>query len=81
MPDFLSADCAKCLRLGGGQELIQVCASLKSPETVARELWARDAAAKEHPCARRRLLVLDRDAAGEVEAPGPGEINYSQKSF
>ena len=54
----------------GDQELIQVCASLKSPETVARELRALDAAAKEHPRAQRRLLVLDRDTAGEIEAPG-----------
>lgn len=54
----------------GGQELIQVCANLTSPETVARELRALAAAAKEHPRARRRLLVLDRDAAGEVEAQG-----------
>lgn len=54
----------------GEQELIQVCADLKSPETVARELRALAAAAKEHPRARRRLLVLDRDAAGEVEAHG-----------
>lgn len=54
----------------GDQELIQVCASLKSPETVARELRALAATAKEHPRAHRRLLVLDRDAAGEVEAPG-----------
>ena len=54
----------------GEQELLQVCADLKSPETVARELRALAAAAKEHPRARRRLLVLDRDAAGEVEAQG-----------
>ena len=54
----------------GEQELIQVCADLKSPETVARELRALAAAAKEHPRARRRLLVLDRDAAGEVGAQG-----------
>ena len=54
----------------GDQELIQVCASLGSPETVARELRALDAAAKEYPRARRRLLVLDRDTAGEVDAPG-----------
>lgn len=46
----------------GGPEL--------SPETVARELRALAATAKEHPRARRRLLVLDRDAAGEVEAQG-----------
>ena len=54
----------------GEQELLQVCADLKSPETVARELRALAAAAKEHPRAKRRLLVLDRDAAGEVEAQG-----------
>lgn len=54
----------------GAQELIQVCASLKTPETVERELRALAAAAGEHPRARRRLLVLDRDAAGEIEAPG-----------
>jgi predicted AAA+ superfamily ATPase len=56
---------------GTGEELIQVCANLQSPETVARELRALAAAAKEYPRARRRLLVLDRDAAGEVvEASG-----------
>lgn len=54
----------------GHQELIQVCASLKSPETVAREVRALEAAAKEHPRTQRRLLVLDRDAAGEITAPG-----------
>ena len=54
----------------GTQELIQVCASLKSSETVARELRALVAAAKEHPRSQRRLLVLDRDAAGEVAGPG-----------
>ncbi|MDE2261321.1 MAG: hypothetical protein KGL45_02230 [Gammaproteobacteria bacterium] len=54
----------------GERELIQICANLKSPETVARELRALVAAAKEHPRARRRLLVLDRDAVGEVEAQG-----------
>lgn len=56
---------------GAGEELIQVCASLRSSDTVARELRALEAAAKEYPRARRRLLVLDRDAAGEViGAPG-----------
>ncbi len=54
----------------GDQELIQVCASLKSRETVARELRALAATAREHPRARRQLLVLDRDAAGEVEMQG-----------
>lgn len=68
-PDGLEVDFLVRYR-NGDQELIQVCASLKSRETVARELRALVAAAKEHPRARRRLLVLDRDAAGEVEAPG-----------
>ena len=54
----------------GDQELIQVCASLKSRETVARELRALAATAREHPRARRQLLVLDRDAAGEVAMQG-----------
>jgi predicted AAA+ superfamily ATPase len=52
-----------------GEELIQVCADLRSSETATRELRALAAAAQEHPRARRRLLVLDRDAAGEIEAP------------
>jgi predicted AAA+ superfamily ATPase len=51
-------------------ELIQVCANLQSSETVARELRALAAAGPEHPRARRKLLVLDRDTAGEVSAPG-----------
>lgn len=55
---------------GGGEELIQVCASLRSPEAVARELRALEAAMKEYPRARSRLLVLDRDSAGEVESLG-----------
>jgi len=54
----------------GDEELIQVCANLRSPETLARELRALEASVHEHPRARRRLLVLDRDAAGELEAPG-----------
>jgi uncharacterized protein len=54
----------------GDQELIQVCANLQSPETLARELRALTASAKEHPRARKRLLVLDRSTAGEVDAPG-----------
>jgi predicted AAA+ superfamily ATPase len=55
-------------RRGSGEELIQACASLRSSETVARELRALAAASREHPRARRRLVVLDRDAAGEVAA-------------
>jgi predicted AAA+ superfamily ATPase len=53
-----------------GEELIQVCADLRSAETAARELRAFEAAAIEHPRARRLLLVLDRDSAGEIKVPG-----------
>lgn len=55
---------------GGGEEMLQVCANLRSPETIDRELRALEACAQDHPHARRRLLVLDRDAAGEVKLPG-----------
>lgn len=54
--------------LGAGEELIQVCADLSSPDTRARELRAFDEAAREHPRAARRLLVLDRDVAARVGA-------------
>lgn len=63
-PDFLAPF------WGEGQELIQVCASLQSTETVARELKALMDGAREHPRARRLLLVLDRDAATEIDVPG-----------
>lgn len=53
-----------------GQELIQVCADMRSAETVGRELKALAAASRDHPRARRRVLVLDRDAALEIAAPG-----------
>ena len=46
---------ARNSRIGGEQELAQVCANLNSPETAARELRALAAAAKEHPRARRWL--------------------------
>ena len=53
-----------------GEELIQVCADPAAAETLARELRALAAAAQEHPRAARRVLVLDRDAATRVSAPG-----------
>ena len=53
-----------------GEELMQVCADPSAPEVAARELRALDAAAGEHPRARRRLMVLDRDAALSLGAPG-----------
>lgn len=51
-----------------GEELIQVCADLSSPETRARELRALTAAAQDHPQATRRLLALDRDARTQAGA-------------
>lgn len=56
----------------GTEELIQVCADASSPETRLRELRGLAAAAKEHPQAAQRLLVLDRDAAAVVGAPEAG---------
>jgi predicted AAA+ superfamily ATPase len=52
-----------------GEELIQVCADLRSKETRARELRALTEAAKEHRHAKRTLLVLDRDALSGIEEP------------
>ena len=57
-------------RRAGGEELIQACADLSSPETRARELRALTAAAKDHPRATRRLLVLNRDALKRADASG-----------
>ena len=52
------------------EELIQVCVDLSSPDTRARELRALTEAAKDHPRATRRLLVLDRDVLARADAPG-----------
>jgi hypothetical protein len=52
----------------GGEELIQVCADPSTGDTLSRELRALADAAKDHPRAVRRLLVLDRDTL--VPAPG-----------
>jgi len=54
---------------GAGHELIQVCSDPSAPESLARELRALSAAAREYPRATPRLLVLDRDALARVEAP------------
>ncbi len=51
-----------------GEELIQVCAEVASPETLNRELRALAETARRHPRAVRRLLVLDRDAASGMKA-------------
>jgi len=57
-------------RAAAGEELIQVCADVSSPETRTRELRALTAAAAEHPRAIRRLLVLDRDALALADTSG-----------
>ena len=46
----------------GETELIQVCADARDPETAAREIRGLSEAAKAHPAATQRLLVLTRDA-------------------
>jgi predicted AAA+ superfamily ATPase len=46
--------------LDGRQELIQVCASIDSPATLAREIRALEDAAKEYPAADRVLITIDR---------------------
>ena len=48
--------------LEGREELIQVCASVDAPETLAREVRALREAAPEHPRAARVLVTLDRPA-------------------
>ncbi len=53
-----------------GDELLQVCADASAPETLSREIRALNSAAKEHPRATRRLLVVDRDTLGRLNAPG-----------
>jgi predicted AAA+ superfamily ATPase len=62
--DFLVRD------LGGGEELVQVCADPSAAETLTREMRALKAAASEHPRAAQRLIVLDRDQALGVTSPG-----------
>ena len=53
-----------------GEEVIQVCADFTHEATRTRELRALTAIADEHPRAKRRLLVLDRDAASGTNAKG-----------
>jgi predicted AAA+ superfamily ATPase len=57
-------------RPAGGEDLIEVCADLSSPEIRLREIRALTAAGKDYPRARRRLLVLDRDALARADTPG-----------
>lgn len=56
--------------LGGGEELVQVCADPSAPGTMERELRALTAAAAEFPGATLRLLVLTRDQMLNFKAPG-----------
>ena len=53
-----------------GEEVIQVCADFTHEATRTRELRALTAVADEHPRAKRRLLVLDRDAASGTNVKG-----------
>ena len=62
--DFLARDAS------AGEQLVQVCADPSAPATLAREMGALTAAAKDYPRASRRLLVLDRDAVAQLRAPG-----------
>jgi hypothetical protein len=51
-------------------ELIQVCADVSEPGTIARELRALTSARREHRRASQRLLVLDHEAVTQINAPG-----------
>ena len=55
--------------LNGKEELIQVCADPSSEETREREVRALQEAAQEHPRARKRLLLLEREQAIHFELP------------
>jgi len=50
----------------GGEELLQVCASLDDPETRAREIRALQDAATQYPGAGRRLIAFDAPPAFEL---------------
>jgi predicted AAA+ superfamily ATPase len=67
--DGLEVDFLACYP-AAGSELIQVCSSVTSEATLARELRALDQAGRVHPRAVRTLLVLDRDSATHVTPPG-----------
>ena len=43
----------------GSEDLIQVCASVDDPETLAREVRALQDAATEHPRARQLILTAE----------------------
>lgn len=54
----------------GREELIQVCADASDAAVLERELRALEVARAEHPRAKCRLLVLDRDAIPRGRTPG-----------
>ncbi len=60
--DFLARDPE------GNKVLIQVCADASDPDTADRELRALHEAGKQHPSAKKRLLILTRDGAPAVTA-------------
>ena len=47
----------------GRVDLVQVCANIDQPETLAREIRALHDAASEFPMARNILITLDRPPA------------------
>lgn len=53
-----------------GEELIQVCADTANHDTMTRELRALADAARLHPRATLRLLVLERDRTAGMRTPG-----------
>jgi hypothetical protein len=55
---------------GNGEQLVQVSADVSSEGTLAREMTAIEEAARDHPRASRRLLVLDRDARAHAAKSG-----------
>lgn len=65
--DFLS------LAPNGSHSLIQVCADIDDPATLAREVRALRAAADEHPCDRQLILTAE-SRLPFPESPAPIEI-------
>lgn len=57
-------------RIAGGEGLVQVCADPSERATMERELRALEDAAREHPRAKRQLLVLTRDQVPAAAVKG-----------
>jgi predicted AAA+ superfamily ATPase len=53
----------------GGEELIQVCADVSAPETLARDVAALEEAGRENPRAARRILLLTWDDRALLDVP------------